>query len=416
MYKHQKPVCAIRDSWQEVPNDAAVTSQASPIGVGRRRSSDPITIFSAAATDHDTSHNGIFPSHVGGVFVGQGSDELSSIPHALKCTGRSVQKGGSVTEKSSLGSGTSLGLALEEVLESVDQATIQHQRTRSDSRIQDWLGQQSEILSERKRKCSIEEQKRIKGLTEKIMRDLLRVDKSVLDILFRTRSTTREVEVKATKELEARIWKRWIELTERDTADLRSTLSPKQSDATLASPSTNTIPKRTQGLEKIPWGVPEDSKDEAYWDEELSVAMVFKYLKSCMNRQKTRRESMDATDASDSAQHTKKHLKTTQTSSNLAQSTVTGSSTMHTLSTIGPRPSLARLSKTSRNNVLNQNDRARSRTSKSSSYRSYSIRTGTCSVASVRRSALGSNFWDLGSIGGGSINSREVGGPWSVYA
>lgn len=415
MYKHQPQVVrSLRESWQEIEVETESTSHQFKKPLAARRASDPITIFSVGDTDLEAPHRGILPSHVAGVFVGQGYDDSSCHPDTLITPDRA----GKQSEESL----TSLGSALDEVIESVDQTTEHHQRSRSNSRIQDWLGQQSQLLGERKRKCSVEERKRLKGITERIMRELLGIDKSVLDILFRPKPNPSQTGARLAKELEMKIWKRWIELTERDTASLTSAFS-----TSAAVPVPPTVPlahasgQTRSGLEKIPWGVPEDAKDDAYWDEELSIPMIFRYIKSYMTRNSRYAQSANVTGHGndiDRDEHIDKHLKATQPEPTTVQSTVTGPSTMHTFSTIGPRQTLSRqtLSKSGRLHGLSPRDRSRSRTSRSSSYQALSLRTGTCSVASVRRSALGSNFWDLGSMGGASINSRDVGGHWSVYA
>lgn len=419
MYKHQQHlVHSLRESWQDLSNEEPATCHEVAKSLANRRGSDPITIFSAGDTDLEAPHRGILPGHVGGVFAGQGCDEMSTHATTMVQAIEFEEQSDEMIERSSL---TSLGSALDEVLESVDQTTAEHERSRSDSRIQDWLGQQSKLHGERKRKYSLEERKRIKGLTERIMRDLLGIDKSVLDILFRAKSTSHEPGAKLAEEMEVKIWKRWIELTKRDTASLSSSLRrppPPSMAPSLEVPGTRVAPEVRPGLEKIPWGVPEDSKDDVYWDEELSIPMIFRYLKSFMSLNSHRPTPAHATEETESEEHAKKHLKTTQPIPTQSHSTVTSPSTMHTLSTIGPRLTLSRqaLSKSARLHLNNQRDRSRSRTSRSSSYQAVSLRTGTCSVASVRRSALGSNFWDMGSMGGASISSRDVGGHWSVSA
>lgn len=419
MYKHQS-VRSIRESWQEGVNDDE--SKASPLlkHSVSRRSSEPITIFSAFESEAASASRGILPKHIGGVFTGSGghgsAGQTNTIAEA-KVTDAIRKHAQSESETM-----TSLGSALDEVLESVDEAAELHQRARSNSRIQDWLGHQSELYTQR-RSTSAEEQKRIKVLTERIMRDLLGVDKSVLDILFRAKTSDSDRDSRTAKEVEMRIWKRWIELTQRDTASLTPDHAAKVSTSVPARSSQadrvrSPTARGTAGLEKIPWGVPEDRKDDEYWEEPISIPMIFRYLKSCI---KSKSRSREETQTQDNDLRAAKVAKTTaststQTVADTDATTTTNASTIN-VPIKPPSPtalSHQALSRASRVTRRSQAGASRSRTSKSSSLYTLSLRTGTCSVASLRRSALGSNFWDLGSLGGISVNSREV-GNWSVY-
>lgn len=414
MYKPQASTQRhLRDSWQEVHGGDIEDRPAAPKSAATRRSSAPITIFSVyEELEPVVETRGILPGHVDGVFRGVEQEDSSFRgPSVMKC--QPELEPVELTKSDDL---TSLGSVLEEVLESVDAAEQSHHRARSDSRIADWLGEQSSIQTEKKRKCSEEERQRIKHLTRRILRDLLGVDKAVLEVLFGARLAGDQDGSRAAKEIEMKIWHRWVTLARRDTASLASSKTdPRAATAPPATSAAMCFSTRNSVLEKIPWGIPEDPIDEEYWNEGISLPMVYRFLKSCLMKNKSAPQSPGSDDARD--ERAQKFSKTVQTDATQteASTTVTGESTTETPSTVGSfstsRLAFSHLTRGSRRPT--QRSQSRSRTSRSSSFRTAS-HAGSCSVASMRRSALGSNFWDLGSLGGASMNSREV-GNWSVY-
>lgn len=426
MYKHQlsrqhheerQGLCDVNPEERVVPLPKPNTS---------RRSSDPITIFSARDSDKsaNVASRGILPGHVGGVFTGNVDDTLSQQPNGgndQRIDGRCEEQ---MTETGTM---TSLGNALEEVLESVDVATELHDRRRSNSRIQDWLGQQIEISSGSKhdRESEVQDQ-RNKERAEHIIKKLLGVDKGILDHLFRRAALNRAGPLSA-RTLELKVLERWAELSRRDTESLLRRAvgsSPSATRRTGDAVRNPEISTRDEDLENIPWGVPEEhAKDSTNWNEDFTLTLIFNYLKSQFARTQTD-DKVSARVPEEQLERAHKHARTAQPAlspTSLAGSTMTdrtASGTTTCTSTARKLPSLPHETSTRVSSHLRQarHDRNRSRTSRSSSFHTVSLKTGSCSVASIRRSQLGSNFWDLRSLGGASATSRDLGGNWSIYA
>ena len=404
MYRqHTVQPRALRSSWDLLESTQEL-KQDNIDRVPRSQGSEPITIFSVAGSDRNAASGGILPRHDGkGLFHGFRQDDVSLVGPELEQRAGSASQADAKTQATA----TSLGSVLEEVLDSVDAATELHLLHKANSRIEEWLGHQSELHTDRKRPPSKQQTTRMQAITKSILRDLLGVDKSVLNLLFHANDPCSDEQRKIVMDVEARLWRRWKEVTRTDTVSISH--RPRPVEEAAQSHSQN---RRGNTLERIPWGIPEETADEEYWNEELSIPMIFRYLKSYFS--KPGHSGRGVGDPSDEDAHAPepKHQRTAMSTSTRTQTaTVIAPSIAKALPSHAASQASA-LRNTARSSMYRSRLlRGGSRTSRSSSYKSVSLRTGSCSIASMRPSALGSNFWDIGSLGGTSGH-----GNWSLYA
>ncbi|KAJ8603456.1 hypothetical protein MRB53_042153 [Persea americana] len=390
MYKQQVVANkTTQGAWELVDDLAQDNLRQRP--QSRSCGSDPITVFSNDEIDLNTSSRGILPVHNGqGLFQGQRQVPRTSSVNTVNLHGLDVLSGDNDTI-------ASLESVLEEVLDSVDAANEIHYRHRSNSRIEEWLGRQSELQATVLKRNGRASTTKLEQVTRNILKDILHIDKTVLDIIFqKPKQPCSDAQRQRVRQFEDQVWRRWIEINQKDSLDM----APGSTAKTQTTETMSSAPlKRSASLERIPWGIPEDNSSEDYWDEEISIPMIFRYLKSYFGKSEAKENfKNDAADADMSKR--RRHLSksvATETSSGMH----TGTSTINALNTsrntnytriLGPQASRSCIRRSTR-----------SRTSQSSSHRSMSVRTtATCSVASMRRSGLGSNFWDIGSLGGAS--------------
>ena len=265
-----------------------------------RNHSDTVTVFSECTNDELSVNNrAILPVH-----DGLGQFDASQGDWQRQREEEDELQSQAATERTT----TSLSSALSKVLHCVQESATQHHRARSNSRITEWLGSthqanlkarvSGEADRSKKRKLETNLSRRMKQLTVQIMRNLLGIDESIVRVLFDEAKVseatsesdkTETMEAQAARIWEVKMWERWIELTKRDTASIArhchpSFTRPSHTGNSTSSPLSS---RRKKGykpvLERIPWGVPEDPEDDDYWNEELSMSMLLKYVKSIVS-------------------------------------------------------------------------------------------------------------------------------------
>lgn len=398
---------------QREQEDASATATIHPV-LARiqpsRRSSDPITLFSnqesEATHPKPAGRQPILP-RVGpsGLFAGQSANAVESSLLSSECDGQTTS------------TRTSLGSALEEVLDSVDQATEDLARVRCQQRITEWLGQQPSSTQhtdkKRRRSDEGEDRRRLRRLSARVLRDLLHLDADCYSLLVKATSWRGRQQLSVAQQAHARVMEQqlmgtWTSLTQRDTAMLQSRLQQQRS-----GPSS--FPGEQPLSTRVPlWGIPEEqSSQEEGGPGTLQV--LLRYLRSYFEEHATAASTAPSTavpeSAGSSSSLTGDNAESQQVNrASMHASTVEHSNMLHRT----PRPSL------SRHALMAARDgsvRGSVQSSCSSSFKTVSLQTGSCSRASHRRPfEQGSHFWEVTSYRS-SIQSggpSHAGGHWVV--
>jgi hypothetical protein len=394
-----------RDEQEEAHADAISASLTKQTRIQpSRRASDPITLFSQNESEalRAQSRQPILPRlGPSGLFAGQ-------LPHATESLLTDDDAQTTSTR-------TSLGSALEEVLDSVDQATEDLARVRCQQRITEWLGQQPAMAAaasataatgtthdNKRRRIDAEDWSHIRRLSARVLRDLLNLDADCYSLLVKATTWRGRQRLSVKQQAHARAMEQqlmgtWMALAQRDTATLSSQLKREPLAGSVAGEPLST---------RVPlWGIPEEQGAQ---QEESSLQVILRYLQNFFGE---RTESSSLENATSAAR-----VPTTATgSASLASSNLTSlagtqsqqinRASMTTASTADapaassmtqrtPRPILSRHVMQTRDGSM----RGSRQSSCSSSFRSVSLNTASNSRHSLRRhmhETASSHFWEI---------------------